>query len=72
MKHRKHSLAGRLAAFFEANPDECLTLQDIETKFDCTRRRAHVAIYQLQLKSITVYRAPGSTKLPEIEPEEAA
>jgi hypothetical protein len=53
-------------AFFEENPDECLTLDDIVTKFGCSRGNARVTIWRLQLKSITVYSAPGSEALPEI------
>jgi hypothetical protein len=66
MRHYPDSLNGRLHAFFVANPGECLTIEDIMAKFDCTRRRAHVSIYQLQLESVTVYRVPGSEALPEI------
>jgi hypothetical protein len=72
MKHRPTSLAGRLKAFFDANPNECLTIEDIMAKFDCTRRRAHVAIWRLQLGSITVYRAPGSNVLPKSTGEASA
>lgn len=41
------SLKRRVAAFWRANPDEQLTLADMEIKFDCTAAQARRACYEL-------------------------
>lgn len=38
------SLRGRIRGFFEMNPDEFLTWDDMCTKFDCTKEQAVNAI----------------------------
>ena len=40
------SLVRRIVQFFRENPHEMLTYPDIETKFDCTRQEAHMAVGQ--------------------------
>lgn len=39
-----HSLPGRMIAFFRANPDEELTLEDITEKFDCVTASIHTLL----------------------------
>lgn len=51
----------RLAAFFEANPDEELTKSDIMVKFDATESAVEQALWILKaeglLERASVYRA---------------
>lgn len=41
---RADSVAARCIAFFQANPDEELSLDDITEKFDCTRGNIHTLL----------------------------
>lgn len=54
------TLAAKLRAYFEANPDEWLTVKDIAAKFDVTESKARSTAKYLrdecnQLSSMHVY-----------------
>lgn len=57
------SLTGRVEAFFAANPDEWLTIDDMRAKFGATPRQITTAIDHLRdqgridIRAVTVYRA---------------
>lgn len=61
-KYRRDSLAGRLAGFYDANPDEELTLDDVCTKFDTTEPTAMSRLSEMvrdgALERVVVYRKP--------------
>jgi hypothetical protein len=40
MSDRGESLVARIVGFFQRNPDEFLTYEDMAVKFDCTPERA--------------------------------
>jgi len=42
------SRSRQIAAFFERNPSEELTYDDIAIKFNCTLRQAHMAVSYLR------------------------
>lgn len=42
------SLRRRLQAFFDDNPDEWLTWDDLCTKFGCSKKQAEAAMYALR------------------------
>lgn len=48
----KKSLTARIREFFEANPDEELTHQDILTKFECNPRTAETALAKLRMAGV--------------------
>jgi hypothetical protein len=43
---RRGGVIAKLVEFFEANPDEELTVQDVATKFGCSVDTAHSRISQ--------------------------
>lgn len=49
-----NSLAGRMAAFFEANPDEELTFEDVMTKWEVSRAHVHNAVISLNKHGVKV------------------
>ena len=44
MQPKPLSLTGKLREFYDANPAEFLTAEDVAAKFDCTRRQANEAL----------------------------
>lgn len=60
MKPTGQSIPDRLAAFFRSNPDEELTIDDIATKFGCTRETAIrglcIARHTVDIERVMVYR----------------
>lgn len=48
------SLAGRMAQFFEANPDEELTFEDVMTKWEVSRAHVHNAVISLNKHGVKV------------------
>lgn len=63
---KPESNTGRLRAFFEANPEEELTYQDIEDKFGMTPSAARQSVKQLrdrrELETLHVIRATPAKK----------
>jgi hypothetical protein len=61
-KYRRDSLASKLVAFYEANPDEELTLADVCVKFDTPKHSAESrlceAVRDGLLERVVVYRRP--------------
>lgn len=64
-KRRTGSLASKLDAFFAANPDEELTLDDVCTKFDAPKATAEARLCEEvragRLQRVTVYRKTQET-----------
>jgi hypothetical protein len=44
MSYRPNAVQNRIIAFFEANPDEELTVDDMCVKFDCTEMQVRTAL----------------------------
>jgi predicted transcriptional regulator len=57
------SIVDRVRAFFQANPFEELTVEDVAAKFSCTRSTAENALSRLSgeglLQRASVYRVKG-------------
>lgn len=55
------SLRARVRRFFETNPDEYLTYEDMQTKFGCTYQQAAVVVHDLayrgKVESVNFIRA---------------
>ena len=49
---RPESLVQRLARFFEDNPGEMLTTEDISVKLDCTKTSAKWAIHNCKVSGV--------------------
>ena len=49
---KSDSLPGKIRAFFEANPDEMLTYDDMIVKFGTTRKRAIRAVGQVSRQGL--------------------
>ncbi len=45
---RAEQLVPRLRAWFQENPDEALTYDDMAAKFGCTREQARTAVISLR------------------------
>lgn len=50
----ENSLAGRMSLFFESNPDEELTFEDVMTKWDVSRAHVHNAVKSLNKHGVNV------------------
>lgn len=48
MSTKPNSLMGRIERFFDDNPNEILTYDDMEIKFGCTRQQAQGAVAHLR------------------------
>ncbi len=48
MRSQPLSLRSRIRRYFEDNPTEYLTLEDLASKLDCTRQQAHWAVAALR------------------------
>lgn len=44
MAERPNSLRGRIMEYFDRNPGEYLTMDDVAQKFNCTRQQAAWAV----------------------------
>lgn len=61
---KRQSLKNRLRVFYEQNPDEWMTYEDIAIKFGVTRAQAFYAVKNLRssdalLETVTVVRVAG-------------
>lgn len=65
---RKDSVSSRLMAFFDANPDEELTIGQAAVKLDVSHVAVHNAVAQLsrdgKLERANVVRIPGKRRDP--------
>jgi len=61
---KRQSLKNRLRVFYQENPSEWMTYDDIATKFDVSRAQAFYAVKNLRstdalLETVTVVRVAG-------------
>ena len=60
----RQGVVDRLIAFFRANPDEELTIDDIAAKFGCNRgtaiRAICIARQSIDIERVMVYRLKGA------------